>query len=109
MKDHQLIDQRSLALARAIAEKIAAQPALIARAESNLHRWLQTCSPAARPVLLEWQSLLKGSLEDLLEVLRDPGEHGTRLRQSNPFAGVLSAEERMAIFEEFERREPHAA
>lgn len=38
MKDHRLIDQRSLALAVLIAKKIAAKPALLAQAESTVER-----------------------------------------------------------------------
>ncbi len=109
MKDHQLIDERSLILARLIAGKVAQDPTLIIRAAGNIDRWLLTCSPAARSVFQEWQHLLDGPLDALLQVLDDPEEHATRLRQSNPFAGVLSPEERSAVFQEFERRESSAA
>jgi hypothetical protein len=39
LRGHQRIDQRSLALHRAIAEKLRANPALIEIARDNLDRW----------------------------------------------------------------------
>jgi hypothetical protein len=33
--------------------------------------------------------------------MTEPGENGARLRQSSPFAGVLSAEERRCIYDAF--------
>jgi len=37
------------------------------------------------------------SLEEVLSLLVDPSEEGTRLRQATPFAGILSNAEREAI------------
>jgi hypothetical protein len=39
LQGHQRIDQRSLALHRAIAEKLRADPSLIQIAHDNLDRW----------------------------------------------------------------------
>ena len=43
-------------------------------------------------------SLVENGQEAVLRVLKDPGENSTRLRQSSPFAGVLSDAERAAIY-----------
>ena len=109
MKDHRLIDERSLAFGRAVAAKIAADPALVDLARANLTRWLETVSPRTRPALLEWRAILDGPPDQLLTLLRSSEERAVRLRQSSPFAGALSTAERTAILTEFQRREATAA
>ena len=102
MTDHRRIDERSLAFGRAVAAKLKARPELIARAKATLERWLTTCSPRARGTLLEWLETLNGPTDAVLHLLTSPDERATRLRQSNPFAGVLSPQERNAILRKFE-------
>ena len=109
VKDHRLIDERSLALHRRIAERLRENPALIDVARDNIDRWLQDCAPGACPALLEWQSILKGSIEGVLDALLATNERAVRLRQSTPFAGCLDPIERTAILMEFQRRESRAA
>ena len=60
MKDHRLIDERSLAFSHLIADKLRADPALVRHARGNLERWLRDCSERSRPALLEWRELLDG-------------------------------------------------
>jgi hypothetical protein len=51
----------------------------------------------------EWLDLLNtSSLEEILELLVDQGENARRLRQSTPFAGILTQEERRRIVEKHE-------
>ena len=109
MKDHRLIDERSLALHRRVAEKLRGNPALVGFAQENIHRWLATCAPGVRPALLEWQTVLAGPFDAVLALLTAADERAARLRQSSPFAGCLGAEERNAILMEYHRRESHAA
>ena len=109
MKDHRLIDERSLAFHRLIAAKLRRQPALVEKARANLARWLQTSSPGSTPALLEWQRALSGPFDELLVLLQATDEHATRLRQSSPFCGILTPEERLAIIREFQARESAAA
>jgi len=109
MKDHRLIDERSLAFDRLVARKLRMNPDLVKKAQANLRRWLVTCSASVRPVLLEWQSLLEGPAEALLAQLEATDERATRLRQSSPFCGVITAEERNCILREFHVRESSAA
>jgi hypothetical protein len=47
--------------------------------------------------LQQWQVLLDGPLDDLLEVLTSPTPRARELRQNAPFADVLSDEERAAV------------
>lgn len=109
MKDHRLIDERSLAFHRLIVGKLRADPTLVAMAHSNIERWLQTCSPGVRLTLLEWQELLGTPFEKLLAFLESSGERATRLRQSSPFCGILTESERLAIIREYHARESAAA
>ena len=109
MKDHRLIDERSLALHRLVAEKLRADSTLLDLAGANLDRWEAGASPRLRPVLAEWRALLGAPLDELLAVLTGEDERATRLRQSSPFAGALTSGERFAILREFQTRESRAA
>ena len=109
VKDHRLIDERSLAFHRRIVAKMRDDPSLMKKAHSNLQRWLQICSPGVRLALLEWQELLEAPFETLLAFLESPDKRATRLRQSSPCCGILTEEERMAIIREFYARESAAA
>lgn len=101
MRSHEWIDRRSLALARVVADKIEQDPSLIETARNNLRRWLAEAGGAALPAHLEWQAILdREPLDRILEILRADTEEARRLRQSMPFAGVLTADERRRIFEE---------
>jgi hypothetical protein len=109
MKDHRLIEERSLAFDRLIAAKLRSQPALLEKARANLARWLETASPRAKADLHEWQRVLSGPLAELLVLLEATDEHASRLRQSSPFCGILTADERLGIIREFQKRESVAA
>jgi hypothetical protein len=105
MRSHEWIDQRSLTLDRAIAEKLRAQPRLLDRGRVTLERWLQQRSQAAPAVLLEWKEILNGwPLERILDLLEGADQSARRLRQSSPFCGILTPAERLAILKEYESR-----
>ncbi|MEO6847715.1 MAG: hypothetical protein ABI443_09145 [Chthoniobacterales bacterium] len=97
MKSHDQIDERSLELHELVADKLARNPALLERAQANLSRWL-----SARPdelALQEWQEILSRlQLQDVIGLLRSGTEDAARLRQSSPFVGILSSDERHTIF-----------
>ena len=109
MSDHRLIDERSLAFNRLISAKLRSQPVLVDKARDNLARWLETCSAGAKPALLEWQRLLFGSFDELLALMEATDERATRLRQSSPFCGLLTEEERLGIIRKFQACESAAA
>ena len=100
MKKHQDIDERSLALARAIVAKIDEDPSRegLRHARQTCAQWFQE-NPA--PAISEWLAILQGDWADVRVALLDEGQHGQRLRQSNPFCGVLTAQERWEIFRRF--------
>jgi hypothetical protein len=102
MKDHRRIDERSLAFGRAIAARLPAHPELIDRARATLAHWLTTCSPRSRSTLQEGAAALDGPIDGIIALLTGADERAARLRQSNPFAGLLSQQERNAILRQFE-------
>ena len=85
---------------RAIAEKIRRDPSLLEVAHENLRRW-EGVIPNAAPYLRRWKDLLALPLEELLGRMVDPGEEMTAMRQSSPFAGILTPKERWAIYDAF--------
>lgn len=101
MKSHLLINQRSRAFGRAIANRIADHPELIQQARVTLVRWMKTCSPRSHSTLKEWLEALDGPVEGVIVLLTSTDERATRLRQSNPFAGLLPPQERNAIIRQF--------
>ena len=107
MQSHQQIDTRSLALARAVAKRIDSDPGhkAIKAARDRCKRWHKT-SPCADVAL--WAELLSKPWPEIRAVLLDTSERGTRLRQSNPFCGVLSPRERWNFFRSF-RNDPRTA
>lgn len=96
---HQQIDERSILLHRAVAQKIRENPDLLAIARDNLRRWVAQGGP--RAYWTEWETLLDGPLEDLLTFIISPAEEARRMRQCSPFAGILPPRERWSIYESF--------
>ena len=102
VRSHQWIEQRSLALHEAVAAKLEAHPQLLDVARRNVERWLQQ-NPAT--ALREWRRILDSTpLADVVALLRSSSEEAARLRQSSPFAGLLTTEERRTIMGAYESR-----
>jgi hypothetical protein len=102
-RSHEWIDQRSLALDKAIADKLRAEPALLQRAKDTLQHWIRERTPTVPKALGEWEKILTSwSLEEILALLTSSEEEATRLRQSSPFCGILTQPERLKIFQEYE-------
>ena len=98
-------DRRSLALHEAIAERLVEDPrGAISRARRTL-ALMAGKHPGAAALLTEWDRLLRLPVLDLVEVLQDPRPKARELRQVTPFAAVLSAAERTAVYHRFEASE----
>ena len=97
---HKRVEGRSLALHRAIAGKIRNQPELLAIARANLERWTAGDS-RSNPYFEQWKSILENPLENILSLLIEDSEKMRDLRQSTPFCGVLTPQERWRIYESF--------
>ena len=96
MRTHQQIDERSLAMARAIVARIDADPARAGfeRAKSTCRRWVEMGNVPAR----EWLTLLEKPWTEVRRILLDESEEGQRLRQNDPFCGILTPQERWEIY-----------
>jgi hypothetical protein len=57
------------------------------------------------PAYREWLEILDRSWSEVREVLLDRSEEGKRLRQTDPFCGVLAPHERWRIYKEFAANE----
>ena len=101
--DHTRLDERSIALHRLIAQKVAADPALLDEARNNIRRW-QAADGSLSPALTEWENILAGPVESVTALLIERSENATRLRQSSPFAGILTESERRAIYDSYSTR-----
>lgn len=90
---------RSLLLAHAIAGRIVSDPAAtIELAKSNVRRMRGSAARGAALIWLnEWERLLDGPMLALLQTLTSPAARARELRQNNPFAGLLTDEERGSI------------
>jgi hypothetical protein len=97
---HQRIDRRSLALHRAIADKLRADPSLLAVAHDNLDRWAKERG-RSQPYLDAWREILNRPIEEVLVLMVEESEKMTAMRQANPFAGILTPRERWAIYDRF--------
>jgi excisionase family DNA binding protein len=90
---------RSLLLAHAIAGRVVLDPdGTRALARQNLRSMREASARGATQVWIhEWERLLDGPLTDLLTALTSSSPRSRELRQNNPFAGVLTDEERQRV------------
>ena len=103
MKTHQAIDRRSLEMVRRIVAKIDADPDRrgFDYAKSVCRRWAEQGRRSAK----EWLVILERPWEEVREILLEDSEEGRRLRQTDPFCGILTPIERWEIYKEAARRE----
>ena len=108
MRTHQEIDERSLALASAIAEKIDSDPG-----RGGLDHARQVCERWSRQKVATdvqtWQGILTRDWPEIRPQLLEDSERGRRLRQSSPFCGILTPRERWAIYRRFRDRDESPA
>lgn len=98
---HRLLEARSLAMHTVIAQKIERNPQLLEIPRNNLRRWNTRWEGEAPAWYSEWRRIMDRPWSEIAAIITEPSEEGARLRQSSPFAGVLSAEERKRIYEAF--------
>jgi hypothetical protein len=99
--DHRVLDARSLAMHCLVARKIARHPTLLDRARENLSRWSTGVDGAPPRYLDEWRRILERPWPEIAALITGLDEQSFRLRQSSPFAGILSPAERRRIYEAF--------
>jgi len=101
MLKHRIIEARSLAMHCLIAQKIGRDPRLLDVARRNLAAWSARYGDQPPGALDEWRAILTRPWREIAALITDAGETATRLRQSSPFAGVLTPTERRRVYEAF--------
>jgi len=100
-RSHADADVRARAFAAAIADRLATDPALVARARAFIASRLTKAAAGEGRELREWDRILRTmSTSRLRRFLVDPSERATRLRQTLPFVGALTPKERERIARE---------
>lgn len=85
-----------------VAEKLAREPWLLRVPLENIDRWLANGDNVPsrleqwRQIILRAQASPEG-FQELLALLQDRSEASERLREFAPFAGVLTAAERLPV------------
>jgi hypothetical protein len=104
-------EAKSLCLVRAVFEKVVRAPdprvPIAAALAFARHFAMQRPNDVW---LARWIPLLTGALDGgdadlarLYQVMLDPSEHGIAMRQSSPWAGVLTVRERTAVLLDFQK------
>lgn len=99
---HHLAELRSSAYHHAIADKLRARPDLLDTIRRRLQSQLldesqSAVSPSQRHWAQVWLQIIEQPLDELLVFIVERSDRADQLRQSTPFAGVLSPAERWAI------------
>ena len=96
---HARLDDARLRYHVRVADMLMRDPEhVLGVARDNLDRWL-TGDPASKPYYREWQARLhRLDPAQIAQLIVEDSERGRRVRQSSPFVGVLSQEERDDIF-----------
>lgn len=100
MKTHQEIDALNLAMDRAIVAKLRSSPHLFRKVEENLRRWrerVEAGDPGTKRYLALWEELAAQGREACFAMALEESERAAAMRQAAPFAGILTADERMRV------------
>ena len=103
-------DRRSVAFHRAIAEKLLRQPAkVVGKGRRNLAKLasvVDVSHPCGAQLVSAWRRWLALPPEELARrIVDEDGWLERDMRQSSPFAGVLTEQERYKVLAEFRRQE----
>ena len=85
-----------------IADKLKREPGLLSIPLENIDRWIANGHTAPhrleqwRQIILRAQASAEG-FQELFALLRDRSQETERLREFAPFAGVLTAAERLPV------------
>lgn len=100
---HRLSEERSVAYHRAIAERLPVKPEILENARQRVAGWLDI--EGGPPFYArKWAEVLEGDPASVAAFLVERSELATELRQSSPFAGALTPQERWKIWRETRER-----
>lgn len=100
-RTHRTVERQSLAYHRLVAERLT--PELIDQALAQLERWEHEGRIHGKWAD-EWRRILEEPIEEVRRVLRSDSVRACELRQTSPFIGVLTEQERRRILEAVEAR-----
>jgi len=87
-------ERRSLAISTAVAAKLRENPdAVLAKARENIEK-MRSIGPSEQRWVDVWESLVALGAGHVEALLTSPDQFARDLRQSSPFAGVLTKDER---------------
>ena len=97
VRSHQWIDLVDLKMCRSIAMKLRRDPSLMRIPRANLRHWRKKLGTWP-PALQEWDQIIRTNpLPRVLRILTQDNDEGQRLRQSDPFVGILTENERRSF------------
>jgi hypothetical protein len=97
MNLHRLAEERSIAYHQAIAKQLRLRPEVLNNARQRVQGWMM--ASATPPFYArQWAEKLAGDIDSIEAFLGDRSELAIELRQSSPFAGALTPEERWEIW-----------
>ena len=100
---HARVDRINAVEDRLIAARLRRDGRVLEDARHNLKRWMTKDGRQARACFQEWQRIVtRLSRGEIADFLTSDTPLARRLRQSSPFAGVLSAAERRTIVQQHE-------
>jgi hypothetical protein len=98
IRSHTELDERARRLASAIANRLPSDPTIVERAIEWIEERLSVASAREAPALQQWHKILtRLSTSQIQKILLEDSERARELRQSLPFAEVLSPQERRQI------------
>lgn len=105
-----LEERRSLWLYRSIAARIQADPEHARRLARENLATMRRVDDFGRGEhwRTAWEELLAGPLDELLVLLGATSTYASQLRQTAPFAGLLTAAERWAVYGAFAKAQGEA-
>lgn len=100
---HRLNEERSVEYHRVIAERLLGRPEILDMARQRVAGWL---AASEKPPFYarSWAKILDDDAASVAAFLIDRGELATELRQSSPFAGAITPQERWRIWSETRER-----
>lgn len=93
---HSRADRRSLAYHRAIAERL--RKPMVAEALHRVWKWCEQGKMDPR-YAQQWEEILRRPLPEIKRIIGEDTPRARALRQSSPFAGMLSEPERRRLLE----------
>src|SRR5262245_8887856 len=99
-----MIDRINAAQDRRIAARLRRDTRVLRLARANLKRWMRRDGRTVRSSFQEWNQILtRLSRAEIADFLLSDTPMARRLRQSSPFAGVLTETERLALIRRHEK------